>query len=102
MLKAYRYDGSREFRLSKVSTDETSMEQDRKRAEKRMEENFARILELQGRLYAEKKEGLIILFQAVQQVRAPAFIQFRQCLIQQQQGSRPGMFPHPFDLSQLQ
>lgn len=65
MLKAYRYDGSREFRLSKVSTDETSMEQDRKRAEKRMEENFARILELQGRLYAEKKEGLIILFQAM-------------------------------------
>lgn len=65
MLKEYRYDGSREFKLSKVSTKETSLESDRKKAEARMEKNFEMIQELQRRLYAEKKEGLIILFQAM-------------------------------------
>ena len=65
MLKAYRYDGDREFRLSKVSTDETSLESDRKKAEEKMEKNFCKIMELQNRLYAEKKEGLVILFQAM-------------------------------------
>jgi hypothetical protein len=38
----YRYDGSREFKHQKISTDEMPMEQDRKRAEKRMEDNFAK------------------------------------------------------------
>ena len=65
MLKAYRYDGSREFKLSKVSTDETSFESDRKKAEERMGKNFEKIQELQSKLYAEKKEGLILLFQAM-------------------------------------
>ena len=65
MLKAYRYDGSREFKLSKVSTDETSFESDRKKAEEKMEKNFEKIQELQNKLYAEKKEGLVLLFQAM-------------------------------------
>ena len=62
MLKEYRYDGSREFKLSRVSTDETSFESDRKKAEEKMEKNFEKIQELQSKLYAEKKEGLILLF----------------------------------------
>lgn len=65
MLKEYRYDGSREFKLSKVSTKETSLESDRKEAEAKMEKNFEKIKDLQNKLYAEKKEGLIILFQAM-------------------------------------
>lgn len=65
MLKEYRYDGDREFKLSKVSTNETSFESDRKKAEEKMDKNFEKIQELQSRLYAEKKEGLIILFQAM-------------------------------------
>ncbi len=65
MLKEYRYDGSRTFKLSKVSTDETSFESDRKKAEEKMEKNFEKIQELQSKLYAEKKEGLILLFQAM-------------------------------------
>jgi PPK2 family polyphosphate:nucleotide phosphotransferase len=65
MLKEYRYDGSREFKLSRVSTDETSFESDRKKAEEKMEKNFEKIQELQSKLYAEKKEGLILLFQAM-------------------------------------
>ena len=65
MLKKYRYDGSKKFRLSKVSTSERSMEKDRGKAEERMLKNFAEIEELQRRLYADKKEGVIFLFQAM-------------------------------------
>lgn len=65
MLKEYRYDGSKTFRLSKVSTDETSLVSERKKAESKMQKNFEEISELQKRLYAEKKEGVIFLFQAM-------------------------------------
>ena len=58
MLKDYRYDGSRRLELSMVSTDETSLVPDRKKAESKMQENFAKIQELQNKLYAEKKEGV--------------------------------------------
>lgn len=65
MLKEYRYDGSKTFRLSKVSTDETSLVSERKKAESKMQKNFEEINELQKKLYAEKKEGVIFLFQAM-------------------------------------
>ena len=65
MLNDYRYDGSRQFKLSKVSTKETSLESDRKKAEALMNKNFEKIAELQSKLYAEKKEGVIFLFQAM-------------------------------------
>lgn len=65
MIKKYRYDGSEKFDIAKVSTDETSEEQDRGKAEARMAENFRKIAELQERLYADKKEGVIFLFQAM-------------------------------------
>lgn len=65
MLKEYRYDGSRKFKLSDVSTKETSLEPDRKKAEAKMQKNFEKISALQKKLYAEKKEGVIFLFQAM-------------------------------------
>ncbi len=65
MLKDYRYDGSRKFKLNKVSTKETSLEKDRKKGEAKMQENFKEINELQKKLYADKKEGVIFLFQAM-------------------------------------
>ncbi len=65
MLKKYRYDGSKKFKLSKVSTNETSFEDNREKAEEKMQKNFDKIGELQRRLYAEKKEGVIFLFQAM-------------------------------------
>ncbi len=65
MIKKYRYDGEKKFKLSKVSTDETSLEPDRKKAEAKMQKNFEEIQELQKKLYAEKKEGVIFLFQAM-------------------------------------
>ena len=64
-FKKYRYDGSHPFKISKCSTDETSLCVDRKDAEAKMSENNGLIDELQARLYAEKKEGVIFLFQAM-------------------------------------
>lgn len=64
-FKKYRYDGSKPFEISKCATDETGLCADRKEAEAKMEENNALIDELQEKLYAEKKEGVIFLFQAM-------------------------------------
>lgn len=65
MVNKYRYDGSAKFDIGKVSTDETSEEKDRAKAEAKMEENFREISKLQAKLYADKKEGVIFLFQAM-------------------------------------
>lgn len=63
--KKYCCDGSHPFKISQCSTDETSLCADRKDAEAKMAENNALIDELQAKLYAEKKEGVIFLFQAM-------------------------------------
>ena len=63
--KKYCCDGSHPFKIAQCSTDETSLCADRKDAEAKMEENNALIDELQAKLYAEKKEGVIFLFQAM-------------------------------------
>lgn len=65
MDKKYRYDGNREFKIKKADTNETSCCPDKQKALKRMAENTREIDELQARLYAEKKEGIIFLFQAM-------------------------------------
>ena len=64
-FQKYCYDGSRPFRIAECSTDETGFCADRKDAEKKMEANDVLIDELQQKLYAEKKEGVIFLFQAM-------------------------------------
>ncbi len=64
-FEKYRYDGSHALKLSKCETDETSLCSDRRDAEAKMSQNNGRIDELQSRLYAEKKEGVIFLFQAM-------------------------------------
>ena len=65
LFDKYCYDGTNPFQISKVSTDETSLCIDRSDAEARMADNNAQIDELQAKLYAEKKEGVIFLFQAM-------------------------------------
>lgn len=65
MTDKYRYDGTKEFKIKEVSTSETSLEKDKVSALKRMEDNFRKISELQEKLYAEKREGVIFLFQAM-------------------------------------
>ncbi len=65
MFKQYRYDGSSKFRINKVSTSETDLCPDKDRAKEKMKANEDELDELQQKLYAEKKEGLIIVIQAM-------------------------------------
>lgn len=65
MFHKYGYDGSRKLDLSKVKTDETSLCGNREVAEAHMEENNKKIDKLQQKLYADKREGVIFLFQAM-------------------------------------
>lgn len=65
MYKEYEYTGKQKFRIAKTETDETHLVKDRKDAEKKMQKNLLKIDDLQQKLYAEKKEGLIIVFQAM-------------------------------------
>ena len=64
-FKKYVIDGSKEFKIAKSSTDETSLCVDRKDAEAKLAKNIEEIDQLQEKLYAEKKEGVIFLFQAM-------------------------------------
>lgn len=65
MFDHYRFDGSEEFVLHHASTDDTSLVKDRAEAEDKIKENNIKIDDLQQRLYAEKREGVIFLFQAM-------------------------------------
>lgn len=65
LLEQYCYDGSRELKISRVSTNETSLCVSKEVALQRMAQNNARMDELQQKLYAAKKEGVIFLFQAM-------------------------------------
>lgn len=65
MFKEYRYDGSKPLRLKKVKTNDTSLCEDREAAEAKLAKNNKKIDSLQQKLYAEKKEGVIFLFQAM-------------------------------------
>ena len=64
-FKKYVFDGTKKFVISKTSPDETSLCKDRKDAEAKMQKNCEEIDALQEKLYAEKKEGVIFLFQAM-------------------------------------
>ena len=64
-LEQYCYDGSRHFSIREVSTKETSLCSDKVEALVQMEKNNAKMDELQAKLYAAKKEGVIFLFQAM-------------------------------------
>lgn len=64
-LSQYRFDGTQHFDIRKASTKETRLCPDKDRAVEKMENNALQIDELQQKLYAEKKEGVIFLFQAM-------------------------------------
>lgn len=81
MFSKYRYDGKKTFHINKVSTDETSLCDDKKEAKERMKKNEEELDALQQKLYAEKKEGLIIVFQAMDAAGKDGTIQHvLQCL----------------------
>lgn len=65
MYTKYCYDGTRPFSIREVSAGETSLCDDKNLAKEKMKENSEEMDLLQQKLYAEKKEGLIVLFQAM-------------------------------------
>lgn len=65
MFDHYRYDGTEPFDIKKVSTSETKLVKDKEEAAQKLDKNNKKIDELQQKLYAEKKEGVIFLFQAM-------------------------------------
>jgi len=65
MFTEYCYNGTTEFEIGKSKTDDTSLCPDRAKAEEKIAKNNKKIDSLQQKLYAEKKEGVIFLFQAM-------------------------------------
>lgn len=65
MPKKYLYYGEKKFDRKKFDTSETGPFSSRQDAEEKFAENLERINELQQKLYAEKREGIIFLFQAM-------------------------------------
>lgn len=64
-LSDCRYDGSGSFDLSNFPTSAGVGKEDKARVEAAMEDNIARMADLQDRLYADGREGVIIMFQAM-------------------------------------
>ncbi len=64
-LRDYRYDGDGKYSHKKFDTRDTGGIKDRTTGEKMMAENLARIEALQDRLYADGREGILIIFQAM-------------------------------------
>lgn len=64
-LMSCMYDGSGTFCLADHPTSAHVSKDEKKRYEKLLAENTAHIAELQDRLYADGKEGLLIVFQAL-------------------------------------
>ena len=65
MVKDYMFNGKETFHIRKASTNETSHCLSKEDAEKKMAENEKKLDTLQQKLYADKKEGLIVAFQAM-------------------------------------
>lgn len=64
-ISDYRYDGKAPFDISKVKTDSDAGFKNREEATKLFENNINEIREYQEKLYAERKEGIIFIFQAM-------------------------------------
>ena len=62
--KEYRYDGSRKLNIRRLATDAGEAKDRKKELQQKTEENILRAAELQERLMASGREGLIIAIQA--------------------------------------
>ena len=64
-LKEYTFDGSRKLDLGKLPTNSKKDDVDKEKIIRKTEENLAKMQELQDRLYADGREGVIIVLQAM-------------------------------------
>lgn len=64
-IGAYKYTGDKDFDISQFRTDDTGEFTDRSAAVDEFVRNLLKINKLQQRLYAERKEGVVFIFQAM-------------------------------------
>jgi len=64
-IKDFRYDGSKKFNIKEFDTSQTGEFKDREDAESNRDDHILELQGLQDRLYAENKEGLLVIFQAM-------------------------------------
>ena len=64
-LKDYTFDSSRKLELDKLPTNSKKDKVDKEEILEKTKENLAKMRELQDRLYADGREGLIIVLQAM-------------------------------------
>ena len=64
-IKKYRFDGSREFSQDRFDPSDTGNYTCKEEAAHKLKQNQQRLSSLQDRLYAEAKEGVLIIFQAM-------------------------------------
>lgn len=64
-LKKYCYDGSKKFDIKKFDTNDTGEIKNREDAVKEFVNNLEEINKLQQKLYADRREGVIFVFQAM-------------------------------------
>lgn len=64
-MESYKVDGSKKFKIKQFKCDDKGEFKSRHDSLKEFTENLAEINDLQQRLYAERKEGVIFVFQAM-------------------------------------
>lgn len=64
ILEKYRFDGTKKLNLKKIPTDSKKDNVEKEKILKKTVENQEKIFALQDKLYAEGKEGLLIVLQA--------------------------------------
>ena len=64
-INDYRFDGSKRFNIKHFETKQEGGFKDRAEAEERRDDHIMDLQGLQDRLYAEGKEGVLIIFQAM-------------------------------------
>jgi PPK2 family polyphosphate:nucleotide phosphotransferase len=64
-IKDFRFDGNNKFRIKDFETKQEGNFKDRAEAEERRDDHIMELQGLQDKLYAEGKEGVLIIFQAM-------------------------------------
>lgn len=64
-IKKYRYNGEKKFRLEDYNTSDSAEFLSKEEAQAQLNENQEQMAQLQDRLYAENKEAVLIIFQAM-------------------------------------
>lgn len=64
-IKDFRFDGSKKFKVKKFETKQKGNFEDRTEAESLRDDHILDLRDLQDRLYSQGKEGVLIIFQAM-------------------------------------